>query len=90
MLANYHAAIAGQGEMVEWPMPAYELRDALFKTAPLIDQGNLALADLPGLGARLTPEIERAFPFREEAVYRCLVDPGVIRLADWSLAGQPI
>ena len=90
MLANYHAAIAGQGEMVEWPMPAYELRDALFKTAPLIDQGNLALADLPGLGARLTPEIERAFPFREEAVYRCLVDPGVIPLADWSLAGQPI
>ena len=83
MLANYHAAIAGHGEMVEWPLPAYELREALFAKAVRITDGFLELDDCPGLGARLTPAIERAFPFREEAVYRCLVDPAVLPVADW-------
>ena len=84
MLANYHAAIAGQGEMVEWPLPDYALRAAMFAPAPRVDGGFLVLSDSPGLGARLTPEIERAFPFCEDAVYRCLVDPGIIPKADWS------
>lgn len=83
MLANYHAAIAGQGEMVEWPVPAYELREALFASAPRIDRGLLELSERSGLGARLTPHVERAFPFREDAVYRCLVDPAVLPTADW-------
>ena len=84
ILANYHAAIAGQGEMVEWPLPDYAPRAAMFAPAPRIDGGFLVLSDSPGLGARLTPEIERAFPFHEDAVYRCLVDPGIIPKADWS------
>jgi hypothetical protein len=83
MLANYHAAIAGQGEMVEWPVPSYELREALFASAPRIDRGLLELSAGSGLGARLTPHVERAFPFREDAVYRCLVDPAVLPTADW-------
>ena len=86
MLANYHAALAGGGEMIEWPLPAYELRDALFATPPRIEHGVLELADAPGLGARLTPEIERSFPFREEAVYRCLVDTGSVPEANWATA----
>lgn len=83
MLANYHAALAGGGERVEWPMPAYDLRAALMDGAAMLQSGAVSLADRPGLGARLTPEIERAFPFREEAVYRCLVDPTVLPKADW-------
>ena len=84
ILANYHAAIAGQGQMVEWPLPDYAPRAAMFAPAPRIDGGFLVLSDSPGLGARLTPEIERAFPVHEDAVYRCLVDPGIIPKADWS------
>jgi L-alanine-DL-glutamate epimerase-like enolase superfamily enzyme len=83
MLANYHAAVAGGGAMVEWPMPAYPLREALF-AAPLgVADGRLVLPETAGLGARLTPEIERAFPFREEAVYRCLVDASAVPAVRW-------
>jgi L-alanine-DL-glutamate epimerase-like enolase superfamily enzyme len=83
MLANYHAAIAGGGERVEWPLPAYPLREALMDGAATAGAGHITLADRPGLGARLTPEIERAFPFRDEAVYRCLVPPLAPRRAIW-------
>lgn len=83
MLANYHAALAGGGTMVEWPMPAYALREALFAEPIQIIDGTLTLPDTPGLGARLTPEIERVFAFREEAVYRCLVDPSTVPAANW-------
>jgi L-alanine-DL-glutamate epimerase-like enolase superfamily enzyme len=84
MLANYHAAIAGGGNMVEWPMPRYPLRDALFAKPVSVANGRLSLAEGSGLGARLTPSIEREFRFREEAVYRCLTDPSISASADWS------
>lgn len=84
MLANYHVALACGGERVEWPLPTYPLREALFAAEVTIRDGHLALPDAPGLGARLTPEIEREFPFREEAVYRCLVDPAAAPAANWS------
>lgn len=83
MLANYHAALAGGGEMVEWPLPAYPLREALMADPVLVSGGRITLGDRPGLGARLTPEIERAFPFRAEAVYRCLVDPAMVPPTSW-------
>lgn len=83
MLANYHAALAAGGEMVEWPLPAYALRDALFAEPLGIRGGCIELPDGPGLGAALTPEVERAFRFREEAVYHCLVDPTKAPGADW-------
>jgi L-alanine-DL-glutamate epimerase-like enolase superfamily enzyme len=83
MLANYHAALAGGGAYVEWPLPAYPLREALMAAPVGVAAGAVTLADLPGLGARLTPAIERAFPFREEAVYRCLVDASAVPAARW-------
>lgn len=79
MLANYHAALVGGGRVVEWPMPAYPLREALLGGMGVCG-GRIELAEAPGLGARLTPEIEARFPFRREAVYRCLVPaPPVVR-----------
>ena len=46
--------------------------------------GKLQLAEAPGLGVTLTPEVEREFPFRPEAVYRCLPDASRVPPADWS------
>lgn len=83
MLANYHAAMAGGGEMVEWPLPRYPLREALWPEPPSVRDGHLTLPDRPGLGAALTPAVEREFRFREEAVYHCLVDASRIPPADW-------
>lgn len=83
LLANYHAAMAGGGERVEWPMPAYPLRAALWAEPIMVRDGRLSLPDAPGLGARLTPQIEAAYPYRREANYRCLVDAGRLPTADW-------
>ncbi len=83
MMANYHAALAGGGRTTEWPLPRYELRDALVVTPWKITQGQLSLAETPGLGVRLTPEIEKKYAFREDAVYRCLTDPSQLPRADW-------
>lgn len=83
MLANYHAALAGGGTVAEWPIKPYALRDALVTQPWEITKGRLTLPDTPGLGARLTPEIERAYAFREDAVYHCLVDASRVPAADW-------
>lgn len=83
MMANYHAAIAGGGRVAEWPLPRYVLRDALAIAPWEIEKGMLTLPDTPGLGLRLTPEIEQEYPFRPEAVYRCLVDPTKLPAAVW-------
>ncbi|MES2692409.1 MAG: enolase C-terminal domain-like protein [Verrucomicrobiota bacterium] len=73
MMANYHAAFAGGARLAEWPMPAFAVREALMAAPLRIAGGRLARPDLPGLGVTLTPELERRFAFREDAVYRCLV-----------------
>ena len=83
MMANYHAAIAGGGSVAEWPIKPYVLRDALLVKPWQVGRGQLVLTDTPGLGVRLTPDIEREYAFREDAVYRCLVDPSQIPQADW-------
>jgi L-alanine-DL-glutamate epimerase-like enolase superfamily enzyme len=72
MLANYHAAFAGGGQLAEWPMPAYPLRDALLVEPLRIENGHLLPPTAPGLGVQLTPAIEVAYPFREDAIYTCL------------------
>ena len=74
MMANYHAALAGGGAMAEWPMPQYPLRDALVERPWQIEHGMLHLSDTPGLGVRLTEEVEQEFKFREDAIYNCLTD----------------
>ncbi|MDB6169287.1 MAG: hypothetical protein JWM88_2151 [Verrucomicrobia bacterium] len=84
MMANYHAALAGGGRTAEWPMPRFELRDALVSKPWIVRAGTLELPESPGLGVRLTPEIEAKYPFREDAVYRCLTDPSRLLQADWS------
>lgn len=84
MLANYHAAAAGGEDVAEWPLPAYPLRTRLMAAPWEIKDGRLRLPERPGLGVELTPEIEREFPFRPEAVYRCLPDVSRVPPADWS------
>lgn len=74
-MANYHAAFAGGGRLAEWPMPRFELRDALLAAPLCVRDGALAAPQAAGLGVRLTPEIERAYAFRPEAVYHCLARP---------------
>ena len=72
MMANYHAALAGGGELAEWPLTRYALREAMCDWN--VGHGRLTVPDAPGLGLALTPEIEREFAFREAAVYACLAD----------------
>ncbi|CAN5594942.1 D-galactarolactone cycloisomerase [soil metagenome] len=84
VLANYHAALAGGGSTVEWPLPSYPLRAALLDGVLDISAGVASLSAAPGLGIELTAEVQREFPFREDAVYDCLVDPARIPApADW-------
>jgi L-alanine-DL-glutamate epimerase-like enolase superfamily enzyme len=83
MLANYHAALACGGQKVEWPLPAYPLRDVLLKSPLQVRDGKLQLGDTPGLGTRLTPEIEEEFRFRPEAIYHCLVNPAMNPVVAW-------
>ncbi len=72
MAANYHAAAAFGGMIVEWPLPQFEIRKQMLAgNWPVID-GRLRLPDLPGLGITLTDDIIAAYPFRAEAVYACL------------------
>jgi len=75
MMANYHAAFAGGGQLAEWPMPRYPLRDELLVHPLHIADGALLPPTEPGLGVRLTPEIEARYPFREDALYTCLMNP---------------
>lgn len=72
MMANYHAAVAGKAELVEWPMPAFPLREAMVKQPWRIEAGSLILPTQPGLGVQLIPEVEAQYAFRPEAVYQCL------------------
>ncbi|MBL9214187.1 MAG: mandelate racemase/muconate lactonizing enzyme family protein [Opitutaceae bacterium] len=83
MMANYHAALAGGGRMAEWPLPFFPLRAALLPGAWRVERGELHVPDTPGLGLRLTPEIEREYAFREDAVYRCLTDPSRLPPMSW-------
>ena len=84
LLANYHAAAAAGEETAEWPLPQYPLRQRLMAEPWGLRDGGLQLAEVPGIGAVLTPELEREFPFRPEAVYRCLPDVSRVPAADWS------
>lgn len=77
VMANYHAALAGGGRMAEWPMPRFELRTALLTEPLQVREGFLQVPQAAGLGVRLTSEIEKAFRFRPDAVYHCLVRQGV-------------
>ena len=85
MMANYHAAFAGGGRLAEWPMKPYPLREALMLEPLSINNGSLAAPSTPGLGVTLTEEIERRFPFREDAVYACLAPPARLDESVWGI-----
>ena len=75
MMANYHAAFAGNGPLVEWPMKRFPLREAMLAEPLRFEGGRLLAPQAPGLGVRLSEEIEREYAFRPDAVYRCLRAP---------------
>ena len=84
LMANYHAAFAGGGILGEWPMPAFPLRDELLVEPLRMRNGRLFPPETPGLGVALRPKIEERYPFKEEAVYQCPVDPGMLTTdASW-------
>ena len=72
MMANYHAAFAGGGTLAEWPMPDFVLRRELVSEPWNIREGRLTLPSTPSLGVRLTPEIEKKYPYRPDSAYACL------------------
>lgn len=84
MMANFHVAQAGGGRLVEWPMPPFELRHTLVPEPWQIEDGYITLSDAPGLGIELTPEIEKAYPFREDATYNCRVDFSKLPQVSWA------
>ena len=80
MNANYHAAAAYGGPLVEWPLPYFPIREALNIEPYKIIKGILYLQDAPGLGINLTDSIIKNFPFKPEAIYNCLTPSGNIIL----------
>jgi L-alanine-DL-glutamate epimerase-like enolase superfamily enzyme len=70
-MANYHTAFAGGADLAEFPMPKFALRDELFAEPLSIQKGRLLLPQAPGIGVKLTPDIERRFAFNDSAVYSC-------------------
>jgi len=76
IMASYHAAFAGGGELVEYPMLAFPLGAEMMGDRARIENGRLLRPTAPGIGVRLTPEMEAAYPFDERAVYSCM-------LTDW-------
>ena len=71
LMANYHAAFAGNGKLVEYPMLAFPLREAMVGDQMRIEGGRLYRPTAPGIGVTLTPRIESQFPFDPTAVYNC-------------------
>lgn len=73
MNANYHAAAAFGGQLVEWPLPYFPIRTALNIEPYKIIDGILHLSDASGLGITLTENMIKEFSFSPNAVYHCLV-----------------
>ncbi|MDP6247136.1 MAG: enolase C-terminal domain-like protein [SAR324 cluster bacterium] len=71
IMASYHAAFAGGGNLVEYPMLAFLLGDEILGESLSIKNGFLKRPDGPGLGGNLTEDIEMRYPFDESAVYSC-------------------
>lgn len=72
IMANYHAAFAGNGKLVEYPMLDYPLARELIGDQRQIKEGRLIRPTAPGIGINLTSEIEKAYPFDDAAVYSCM------------------
>ena len=73
IMASYHAAFAGGGDLVEWPMLDFPLGAEMIGDQGRIEAGRLLRPTAPGLGITLTPEVERRYPFDASAVYSCML-----------------
>lgn len=73
IMASYHAAFAGGGELVEFPMLDFPLGAEMMGDRATITGGRLLRPDAPGLGISLTPDMERRYPFDRDAVYSCML-----------------
>jgi L-alanine-DL-glutamate epimerase-like enolase superfamily enzyme len=73
IMASYHAAFAGGGDLVEWPMLFHPLTDDMIAGRAIIRDGRLLLPESPGIGVELSPEIEARYPFDPSAVYSCML-----------------
>ena len=73
IMANYHVAFAAGGKLVEFPMLTFPLGNDMVNGQYTIRDGKLFPPDLPGIGVRLTPEMEAMYPFEESAVYSCKI-----------------
>ena len=71
IMASYHAAFAGGGSLVEYPMLSFPLGDEMLGDTLKISGGHLKRPDGPGLGVNLSENIEKRYPFDETAVYSC-------------------
>jgi L-alanine-DL-glutamate epimerase-like enolase superfamily enzyme len=78
LMANYHVGLAAGADLGEYPMLSYCLRDEMLEQPISFAAGRWVPSEAPGLGVRLTDEIEKKYPFRDDALYRT---PG--RPFDW-------
>ncbi len=73
IMASYHAAFAGGGKLVEYPMLAFPLGAEMMGDQGRIAGGRIRRPDAPGIGVTLTAEMEARYPFDETAVYSCML-----------------
>ncbi len=73
MMANYHAAFAAGGELVEYPMLDFPLGAEMMGEQGAIEGGYLLRPTASGLGLTLTSEMEARYVFDERAVYSCML-----------------
>jgi L-alanine-DL-glutamate epimerase-like enolase superfamily enzyme len=72
-MANYHAAFAAGGELVEYPMLDFPLANEMMGSQRTITEGALRKPTAPGLGLTLTARMEAKYAFDESAVYSCVL-----------------
>lgn len=73
IMASYHAAFAGGGKLVEYPMLAFPLGTEMIGDQGRIEGGRLLRPTAPGIGITLTSEMEARYPFDEQAVNSCVL-----------------
>jgi len=73
IMASYHAAFAANGKLVEYPMLDFPLGREMMGDQGRIEAGRLLRPTAPGIGIKLTPDIEANYPFDESAVYSCML-----------------
>lgn len=73
IMASYHAAFAGDGNLVEYPMLDFPLGKEMMAGQGRIEGGRLIRPTAPGIGVQLNSDIEARYPFDERAVYSCVL-----------------